>query len=80
MSVEIIGFIASGIVLLSACSNTTTNKGILLLRGLNILGSLLYIYYGFQIHSLSLVLLDSCMVCVNVFYLYKHFRCKGMKE
>lgn len=72
MNIEIVGIIASIIILISACANTTSNKGILLLRGLNIIGSLLYVYYGFKIHSISLVVLDSCMILINGFYLYKH--------
>lgn len=72
MNIEIVGMIASVIILISACCNTTSNKGIVLLRGLNIIGSLIYVYYGFKIHSISLVILDSCMILINGFYLYKH--------
>ena len=74
LSHEIVGVIASILILFSICANTTKKNGILILRGLNILGSLIYIYYGYLIHSYSIILLDSVAVIINTVYMFKHIK------
>lgn len=72
LSTEIIGIVASILILCSICANTTKKKGILILRALNTLGSLVYIYYGYLIGSYSIMLLDTVAVVINVVYLVRH--------
>lgn len=74
LSTEIVGVVASILILCSICANTTKQKGILLLRALNTLGSLIYIYYGYLIHSYSIILLDTVAVIINTVYMFKHIK------
>ena len=71
---EIIGFCASILILISACCNTHKEKGIILLRALNMVGSLVYVYYGFLINSYSLIFLNAFMAIINAVYFYRHIQ------
>ena len=53
------------------CFKTTTRKGRFYMRVLNGLGSVLFVCYGAIIHSLSLIILNTIVIGVNLFYIIK---------
>ena len=74
MNLELIGLFASILILISACCNTQKKMGIILLRALNMLGSIIYVYYGYVLHSYSLMFLNLFMVIINGVYFYTHVK------
>ncbi len=63
---DIIGYIASFIILVSLLS-----KSILKLRWINLFGSLLFFVYGILINSIPTAVMNLAVAFINVFYLYK---------
>lgn len=71
--VAIIGLIASIVVLVSMCFNPSTKKGNLLMRGVNLVGSIISVVYGLLLGPLGagMILLNGVLVFVNLIYLIK---------
>ena len=71
--VAIIGLVASIIVLVSMCFNPSTRKGNLLMRGVNLVGSVISVIYGLMLGPLGagMILLNGVLVFVNLIYLIK---------
>lgn len=74
--VAIIGLVASIIVLVSMCFDTSTRKGDILLRSWNLVGSILSVVYGVILgpEGFGMILLNGILVFVNVYYLIKCWR------
>ena len=71
MIIELIGILGSVFVLLSMLFNTDTRKGALVLRYLNNIGSILFIWYGVQLHAWSMAILNLILFIVNCYYIVK---------
>ena len=69
----IVGLVASLIVLVSMCFDTSTRKGDLLLRSWNLVGSVLSVIYGIILgpDGFGMILLNGILVFVNLYYLIK---------
>lgn len=74
--VAIIGLVASIIVLVSMCFDTSTRKGDILLRSWNLVGSILSVIYGIILgpDGFGMILLNGILVFVNMYYLIKCWR------
>lgn len=68
MNIEILGLIATSIIVLSFCCN-----GELKLRLVNSIGSVLFVIYGISIHAWSVAILNSLAILINI-YKYYQFR------
>lgn len=68
---EIIGTIGSVIVLFSMCFDVEKPIGSFLLRFLNVIGCIVYIYYGFLISSISVLTLNITLLVINAYYICK---------
>lgn len=69
MNYEIIGIIATLIVLLSFSFNSEKK-----IRIVNSIGSVLFVVYGLLIGALSVWLLNACVFTLNVYKLIKNKR------
>lgn len=70
-TVSQIGLMASIIVLVSMCFNPSTKSGNLLMRGVNLIGSIISVVYGLMLGPLGagMILLNGVLVFVNAYYL-----------
>ena len=68
---EIIGLIASVLIVFSMVFKTTTFKGTILMRVLNLLGSIFFIIYGFMLPAYATAITNCCVFALNVFYIAK---------
>lgn len=64
MNIEILGTLASVIILISFMM-----KDVVKIRLINILGSICFIIYGFFISSFSVLLLNGILILVHIYYL-----------
>jgi len=69
--VSIIGLVASIIVLVSMCFNSSTKRGNILMRSVNLIGSIVSVIYGILLGPLGagMILLNGVLVFVNLYYL-----------
>lgn len=68
---EIIGLIASIMVVASMVFKTTTFRGTILMRVLNLVGSVFFIVYGFLLPAYATAITNCCVFALNVFYIFK---------
>ena len=73
--VELIGIIASGVVLISMLAKTTSYKGTMFMRIINTLGCAFFIAYGFLLSplSFSVILMNAVICVVNIVYIIKEY-------
>ena len=69
--VEIIGIIANIFVLTSMSFKSTSVKANIIMRTLNALGSILFIYYGIRLSAWSVVILNSFAAIINTYHIIK---------
>ena len=69
--IEIIGIIASLLVVFSMVFKTTTFKGTMAMRIINLAGSVFFIVYGFILPAYATAITNSCAFCINLFYIFK---------
>lgn len=62
--VELVGIIASAVVLSSMLFNSTSVKRNKIMRVINAIGSLIFIVYGILINSISVVIMNSAMIVI----------------
>lgn len=67
--IEILGVIASILILISMCFNSSSYIGSLLMRIFNLIGSIILTVYGSLIQAFSVVFLNGILVLVNIYYL-----------
>lgn len=74
--VAIIGLVASIIVLVSMCFDTRTRRGELLMRGLNVIGSVLSVLYGVALgpDGFGVLLLNTPLIFISSYYFVKSWR------
>ena len=77
---ELIGTCGSLFILVSMCFSTRTKQGTIALRALNLIGSIVYIYYGILLNAFSVVFLNACMVLVNAHYVFREFKQEYLVE
>lgn len=69
--IEIIGLIASLIIVSSMSFKTTTFKGTIIMRILNALGSIGFIIYGIFLPAYATALTNICILILNIIYIIK---------
>ena len=69
MSVEIIGYIGSALVLVSMLMTSVVR-----LRIINLIGSVIFAGYALLIHSYPTALMNICLALINVYYLIRIFK------
>ncbi len=69
--VSMIGLVASIIVLVSMCFNPSTKRGNIMMRSVNLIGSIVSVIYGVLLGPLGagMILLNGVLVFVNAYYL-----------
>ena len=68
---ELVGLVGSTLILVSMLSKTSTYKGGLTLRALNLAGSIVFVIYGAMLPALSTMLFNIVAIVVNIYYLAK---------
>lgn len=66
---ESIGIIATVLILFSMLFKTTTLKGDIRMRVLNLLGSLIFTVYGCLLPAISTALLNGLLIIINTYHL-----------
>ena len=69
--VEIIGILGSILVLLAMTVKSSTTKGNITMRIINIVGSVIFVVYGFMISAYSTAFMNIAATLVNGFFIYK---------
>ena len=67
--VEIVGILATLLVFAGMSFKTTTIKGSIWIRVLNIAGSIVFVVYGCLVPAYSTAILNACLVGVNTYHL-----------
>ena len=67
--VEVIGILATLFILVSMCFKTTSRKGSIWMRSLNIVGSAVFLVYGCLLPAFSTAILNACLLAVNTYHL-----------
>lgn len=75
--IEIIGIIASIFIVVSLAFNTTTIKGTITLRILNLIGSLFFIIYGICLPSISTCIANVATIILNIIFMIKTLKSNG---
>ncbi len=69
MGIEIIGIVATVIILASNCFKTMTFWGSFWLRLLNVIGSAIFLVYGVLLPAISTAILNGALVVINLYHL-----------
>lgn len=67
--IEVIGIASTLLILASMLFKTTTIKGSILMRTLNLLGSAVFVVYGVLLPAISTAILNAALVLVNSYHL-----------
>jgi len=76
--IEIIGICATLLILFSMMFNTTTHKGDVRMRILNLVGSAIFTAYGILVPAISTAVLNGVLVIVNTYHLIKLTKTKKL--
>ena len=71
LHIELIGIVGSILVLLSMTVKSSTQKGNLIMRIINIIGSAVFVIYGFMISAYSTAFMNIASTLVNGFFIYQ---------
>ena len=69
IAIEIIGIVSTLLILVSMLFKTTTIKGSILMRSLNIAGSVVFVVYGCLLPAISTAILNGALVLVSTYHL-----------
>lgn len=72
--IEIVGILASFIILISMLFKTTTYKGTMLMRIFNTIGSFIFILYGICLPAVATAFMNCAVSVVNIFYIVKEYK------
>ncbi len=72
---EIFGYIGTALVIFSMMMTSVTK-----LRILNICGSVISAIYSACCHALPVVVMNVCLICINVFHLIRDARKRKINE
>ncbi len=75
--IEAIGIAATIFILISMCVNTSTWKGDVWMRAINIVGSIIFMVYGILLPAISTAVLNGLLIFINIFYLIKLLKLKN---
>jgi len=67
--IETIGICSTIILLISMLFKTTTVKGSIIMRTLNMLGSIIFIIYGCLLPAISTIVLNSALIIIHSYHL-----------
>lgn len=67
--IELIGISSTVLILISMLFKTTTIKGSILMRSLNVAGSAVFVVYGCLLPAISTAVLNAALVIVNTYHL-----------
>ncbi len=74
MWIEILGILATLLILVSMSCKTMTYKGSLIMRITNIAGCMVFTVYGFLLPAYSTGVLNAVLIVVNTYHLVKLVR------
>lgn len=75
IAIEIIGYVAAVLIVLSMVFKTTTYKGTMLMRIINALGSIAFIIFGFyELQAVPTGVTNAAGFLLNIFYIIKEYR------
>lgn len=72
--IEILGIIASVFIVFSIVFKTTSFKGTILMRSINLIGSSLFAVYGSYMRAYSLVITNIIAIVISIYYLIQETR------
>ena len=72
--IEILGIVAGAVILFSMLFKTTSYKGTVAMRSINMVGSVVFAVYGFLLPAYATGIMNACLVFINMFYLIKEIR------
>ena len=67
--IELIGIAATSLILFSMLFKTTTIKGDIRMRVLNLIGSIIFTVYGCLLPALSTAILNGILIFINLYHL-----------
>lgn len=67
--IEVIGLIGNALIISSLLFSTENLKGALTLRSLNLLGSIIFIFYGISLNAVSIIVLNSAATIINTYHI-----------
>lgn len=73
-NIEIIGIIASILIVLSMVFKTTNYKGTIAMRIINAIGSVFFVIYGTLLPAWSTMITNAVLFVLNIFYLIKEIK------
>lgn len=65
-SIEILGYVAMIVVLISV-----SMKDIVMLRLINTIACAMFVLYGFLMNAYPIIIMNTCVIIINVYKLYK---------
>lgn len=71
---EIIGLFASIILVVSLLPRTTSYKGTIIMRALNMIGSIMFVVYGCLLPAISTGIANGCLVVIDLYYLIREIK------
>ena len=74
MWIEVFGIVSSIIILVSMCFNPQNRLGNILLRTINLIGSICFIIYGLLLPAYATIFMNSCALIINSIYLVKSLK------
>lgn len=80
LAIEIIGIVSTLFILTSMLFKTTTLKGSLIMRILNLTGSAVFVVYGCLLPAISTAILNAALVIINSFHLVLLLKEKNNKK
>ena len=69
LAIELIGIASTVLILFSMLFKTTTLKGDIRMRALNLAGSVVFVVYGCLLPAISTAVLNGALVVVNTYHL-----------
>ena len=79
ITIEVIGIVSTVLILISMLFKTTSIKGSILMRSLNIAGSAAFVMYGCLLPAISTAILNGALIIVNLVHLISLLR-QGKKS
>ena len=67
--IELIGIVSTVLILFSMLFKTTTLKGDIRMRSLNLAGSIVFVVYGCLLPAISTAILNGALVVINTYHL-----------
>ena len=69
LAIELIGIASTVLILFSMLFKTTTIKGDIRMRALNLAGSVVFVVYGCLLPAISTAVLNGALVIINTYHL-----------